>query len=202
MYNTMVLGTGSKWAYLRLWDPDPQPHKIRTLRPLHESTKLLHLYLGQLQQRTNEEHNILFKTGTYLNLKMSHSPLLHPYFQCWPLSPLPAQHIPPPGILGQSLFLHNRTQNSLHFGCGFWPWHVAAIAINSRMEIYPPIVGIYYRRRDKITMRWTRTVSTRMWSYTDCLVKYDTSNTNTVIKTHRHVISKKNLFFNPSLEIP
>ena len=33
MYNTMVLGTGSQWAYLRLWDPDPQPHKIRTLRP-------------------------------------------------------------------------------------------------------------------------------------------------------------------------
>ena len=33
MYNKMVLGTGSQWAYLRLWDPDPQPHKIRTLRP-------------------------------------------------------------------------------------------------------------------------------------------------------------------------
>ena len=35
MYNKMVLGTGSQRAYLRLWDPDPQPHKIRTLRPQH-----------------------------------------------------------------------------------------------------------------------------------------------------------------------
>ena len=88
---------------------------------------------------------ILFKTGTYLSTLISHSPCLQTGsrgcrpFQS-PLSPLPAQHIPPPGISGQLSFLHNLTQYPLQ--CSYWPWHVDAIAINSRMEIYPPIVWI------------------------------------------------------------
>ena len=50
MYNTMVLGTGSQWAYLRLWDPDPQPHKIWTLRPLSDCPKWTHFCKNQYEE--------------------------------------------------------------------------------------------------------------------------------------------------------
>ena len=104
---------------------------------------------------------ILFKTDTYFGIGKLHPPCLQTLMKL-PAS-LPAQHIPPPYILKS--FLHILTHFLLQ--CSYWPWHVAAIAINSRMKIYPSIV---WESRSPGYAQG-QYLLTGMWSYTDCLIE-------------------------------